>query len=98
MNASEMTLARYYAKQAVKEQRRAAGLKPQDFEFRELAQAADGYLSNHPELITFASERYRSLVATGRLRPSCSWRRLVLAPLTFSAKVRSTPAAFNVAC
>jgi hypothetical protein len=69
VTGSEMTLARYYAKQAVKAQWRAAGLKLQDFKTSELAQAANDYLDNHPELIAFATERYRNLVASGRLRP-----------------------------
>ena len=68
MTGATMTLARYYAKQAVKEQLRAAGLKLHDFEASELARAANAYLDDHPELIAFASERYRSLVASGRLR------------------------------
>jgi hypothetical protein len=51
MTGSEMTLARYFARQAVKAQWRAAGLRPQDIETSKLAQAADGYLDNHPELI-----------------------------------------------
>ena len=35
----------------------------------EITRAANQYIDKHPELITFATERYRSLVASGRLRP-----------------------------
>jgi hypothetical protein len=55
MTAGEMTLARYYAKQAVKAQWRAAGLKLQDFKASELNRATEAYLSEHRgELITKA--------------------------------------------
>lgn len=46
-----MILARYYAKQAVKAEWRAQGLKPQYIEPCDLAKAARAYLSEHPELI-----------------------------------------------
>jgi hypothetical protein len=75
VTGSEMTLARYYAKQAVKAQWRAAGLKPQDFETSKLTRAADGYLTNHPELITLASERYQDFVKRGLLRPPRNRRK-----------------------
>jgi hypothetical protein len=47
--AQVMTLARYYAKQAVKAQWRAQGLKPQHIEASTLNQAANVYLSQHQE-------------------------------------------------
>ena len=75
MKGSEMTLARYYARQAVKEQWRAAGLKPQYIEAGELTREANAYLTNHPELIAFATERYRSFVESGRLKPPRNRRK-----------------------
>jgi len=67
MNGSEFTIARYYALQAVKQQWKDQGKRLP--EFGELRREADDYLDKHPELIVFAAERYRSLVASGRLRP-----------------------------
>jgi hypothetical protein len=55
MNGGEVTLARYYAKRAVKAQWRAAGLKPEYIEASELHRAANTYLDQHPaELIAKA--------------------------------------------
>jgi len=68
MTPDEMTLARYYAKQAVKAQWRRQGVKLHHVEASELNQAANVYLADHPELIAFASERYRSFVESGRLQ------------------------------
>ena len=66
MTGSEITLARYYAKQAVKEQWRAAGLKLQDFGASELNRTAETYLHQHrEELIALATERYQSFVESG---------------------------------
>jgi hypothetical protein len=69
MTGSEMTLARYYAKQAVKAQLQAQGIKLAHVEACEIVRAANQYIDDHPEIIAFASERYRSLIATGQLRP-----------------------------
>lgn len=49
MKGSEMTLARYCAKKAVKEQWRAQGLKLQDFEASGLSRKANAYLDQHQE-------------------------------------------------
>jgi hypothetical protein len=51
MTGSEMTLARYYAKQAIKAQWRSQGIRWQYAEASELAHEARTYLSDHPELI-----------------------------------------------
>ena len=75
MKGSEITLARYYAKQAVKEQWLAQGLKLQDFQTSEISRAADAYLTTHPELIAFATQRYRSFVESGLLRPERTRRK-----------------------
>ena len=69
MNGAVMTLARYYARQAIKRQLYGQGIKLQNVETREITVAANQYIEDHPEIIAFASERYRSLIASGRLRP-----------------------------
>jgi hypothetical protein len=43
------TLARYQARQAVKQIYRSAGRKPTSIKFRELQEDADRYLSEHRE-------------------------------------------------
>jgi hypothetical protein len=55
-------LARYHARQAVKEQWRAQGLKPHHIRVDELAREADAYLDAHPELIDFAATRHRDFL------------------------------------
>ena len=35
----------------------------------EITRSANQYIEDHPEIIAFATESYRSLVASGRLRP-----------------------------
>ena len=69
MRGAEMTIARYYAREAVKRELRSRGIKLQHVEAGEITRAANQYIVDHPEIIAFASERYRSLVASGRLRP-----------------------------
>src|SRR5262249_3936448 len=69
MKGSEMTLARYYATQAVKRELYAQGIKLQQIEASEIARAANKYIDDHPEIIAFATERYRYLVESGRLKP-----------------------------
>ena len=71
MNASEMTLALYYAKKAVKEQWRAQGLKPPHIKASELSREADAYLDQHlAELIeracaTLESTASEALICKG---------------------------------
>jgi hypothetical protein len=67
--AQEMTLARYYAKQAVIAQWKAEGKRLRDIEVSELHREARAYLASHPELIEFATERYRYFVESGYLKP-----------------------------
>jgi hypothetical protein len=69
MYAAVMTLARYEARQIIKRQLYAQGIKLQCVEAAEITRAADQYIDDHPELIAYASEQYQSLVASGRLRP-----------------------------
>jgi hypothetical protein len=68
MTGAEMTLAKYYSKQAVKELWKRQGIKLAHCEASELNQAALVYLTDHPELIAFASQRYRYFVESGQLR------------------------------
>jgi cytoplasmic iron level regulating protein YaaA (DUF328/UPF0246 family) len=69
MNGAVMTLARYHAREVIKRELRAQGIKLYHVEASEITRAANQYVDNHPELIDLATERYRSLVASGRLRP-----------------------------
>jgi uncharacterized protein (DUF1778 family) len=64
-----MTLARYYAREVIKQELRAKGVKLHQVEASEITRSANQYVEDHPEIIAFASERYRSLVASGRSRP-----------------------------
>jgi hypothetical protein len=73
MNGSEFALARYYALQAVKQQWKDRGKRLP--EFGELRREANDYLDNHPELIEFATERYRYFVESGYLKPPRNRRK-----------------------
>ena len=69
MSGAVMTLARWHARQAIKRELQAQGVKLSHVEACEITIAANRYIDDHPEVIALASERYRSLVASGRLRP-----------------------------
>jgi hypothetical protein len=69
MNGAVMTLARYYARQAVKRELYAQGIKLAHVEASEITLAANQYIDDHPEIIAFATERYWSFVESGRLKP-----------------------------
>jgi hypothetical protein len=69
MNGAVMTLARWHAKEAVKKELYAQGIKLRQVEACEIARAAIQYIDDHPEIIAKAFESYRRLIATGRLRP-----------------------------
>ena len=70
MNGATMVLARYYAKQAVKQEIRRQGRRPHEFAARLIHQAAEAYLDQHrEELITKAATQYRYFVESGRLKP-----------------------------
>ena len=69
MNGAVMTLARYYARQAVKRELYAQGIKLASVECCEITRTANRYVDDHPEIIEFATEQYHRLVASGRLRP-----------------------------
>jgi hypothetical protein len=55
-----ITLARYFAKRAVKAAWLRQGLKPQYLDACDLTTAARSYLSEHPELIEQAAETVRN--------------------------------------
>ena len=69
MNGAVMTLARWHARKAIKKELYGQGIKLASVEACEITLAANRYIEDHPEVIALASETYRSLVASGRLRP-----------------------------
>ena len=58
MNGAVMTLARYHARQTIKRQLYAQGIKLAHVESREITIAANKYTDDHPEIIAFATEQY----------------------------------------
>jgi len=75
MNGPVMTIARYHAREAVKQELRSQGIKLQQVEAGEISRAAIVYLDNYPELITFATERYWDCVKRGLLKPPRNRRK-----------------------
>jgi hypothetical protein len=69
MNGAIMTLARYSARQAVKRELYAQGIKLSHVEASEITRKANQYVEDHPEIITFATERYHDFVKRGILKP-----------------------------
>ena len=57
-----MTLARWQARQAVKRELYAQGIKLAHVESREITIAANQYVEDHPEIIAFATEQFRILL------------------------------------
>jgi hypothetical protein len=70
-----MTLARWQARQAVKRELYAQGIKLQSVESREITIAANKYIDEHPEIITFATEQYWDFVKRGILKPERKLRK-----------------------
>ena len=64
-----MTLARYEARQIIKRQLYAKGIKLAHVESREITIAANQYVEDHPEVIALATERYWDFVERGILKP-----------------------------
>jgi hypothetical protein len=62
MNGAVMTLARWHARQAVKRQLYAQGIKLQSVESCEITIAANQYVVDHPEIITFATQNITILL------------------------------------
>jgi hypothetical protein len=69
MHGAVMTLARYEARQIIKRQLYAQGIKLQTVESREITIAANRYVDEHPEIIALATERYHDFVKRGILKP-----------------------------
>jgi hypothetical protein len=76
MTGATMVLARYYAKQAVKQEIRRHGLRPYQVSARLIHQAAEAYLDQHrEELIALATTQYRDFVESGVLRSERKQRK-----------------------
>jgi hypothetical protein len=75
MNGVVMTIARYHAREFVKQELRSQGIKLQQVEAGEISRAAIQYIDDHPEIITFATERYWDCVKRGVLKPPCNRRK-----------------------
>jgi hypothetical protein len=68
MYGAVMTLARYEARQIIKRQLYAKGIKLAHVEACEITRAANQYVDDHPEIITFATEQYHDFVKRGILK------------------------------
>jgi hypothetical protein len=68
MNGAVITLARWYARETIKRELRAQGIKLASVEVCEITIAANKYIDDHPEMIAFATERYQDLVKRGILK------------------------------
>jgi hypothetical protein len=75
MNGAIMTLARWQARQAVKRELYAQGIKLQSVESCEITRAANRYVDEHPEIVTFATEQYWDFVKRGILKPERKLRK-----------------------
>jgi hypothetical protein len=75
MNGAVMTLARYFARQAVKRELYAQGIKLASVESCEITCAANRYIEDHPEIIAFATEQYWDFFKRGILKPERKLRK-----------------------
>ena len=75
MHGAVMTLARYQARQVIKRQLYAQGIKLAHVEIREITITANKYIEDHPEIITFATEQYWDFVKRGILKPERNLRK-----------------------
>jgi len=62
VTGAEFTIARYYARQAIKRELLGKGLKLSHVEASEITRKANQYIDDHPEIIAFATERYQDFV------------------------------------
>ena len=69
MNGAVMTFARWQARQMIKRQLYAQGIKLAHVESCEITIAANRYIEDHPEVIALATERYWDFVKRGILKP-----------------------------
>ena len=70
-----MTLARYHARETIKRELKAKGIKLAHVESCEITIAANKYIDDHPEIITFATQQYRDFVKRGLLKPERKLRK-----------------------
>jgi hypothetical protein len=70
-----MTIARYHAREAIKRELKAQGIKLAHVEAGEITVAANQYIDDHPEIIAFATERYQDCVKRGYLKPPRNRRK-----------------------
>jgi hypothetical protein len=75
MNGAVMTIARYHAREAVKQEVRSRGIKLQQVEACEISRAAIQYIEDHPEIIEFATARYWDCVKRGVIKLPRSRRK-----------------------
>ena len=75
MNGAVITLARWHARQVIKRQLYAQGIKLAHVESREITIAANKYIDDHPEIIAFATEQYWDFVKRGILKPERKLRK-----------------------
>ena len=75
MNGAVMTIARYHAREAVKQELRSRGIKLLQVEASEISRAAIQYIDDHPEIIEFATARYWDCVKRGIIKPPPSRRK-----------------------
>ncbi|MGA7067823.1 MAG: hypothetical protein WB048_16110 [Pseudolabrys sp.] len=75
MNGAVITLARWHARQVIKRQLYAQGIKLAHVESREITITANKYIEDHPEIITFATEQYWDFVKRGILKPKRNLRK-----------------------
>ena len=65
MNGAVMTIARYFAREAVKREMYAQGIKLREVEAGELGRAANRYVEGHPEIIELATAPRRYELQVG---------------------------------
>ena len=69
MNGAVMTLARYHARQVIKRELYAQGIKLAHIEACEITRKANQYIEDHPEIVAFATEQ---LPQSCRKRPTAT--------------------------
>ena len=90
MNGAVMTLARYQARQVIKRQLYAQGIKLASVEsWRDHHLAANKYIDEHPEIIAFATERYHDFVKRGILKTRESGGSEPMSDLAITGNVKS---------
>ena len=75
MNGAVITLARWHARQEIKRQLYAEGIKLAHVESCEITITANKYIEDHPEIITFATEQHWDFVKRGILKPERKLRK-----------------------